>query len=51
MVSTSEAELAEFRKAILRSEKVRTLCMIVVLGMFVLLGLFRTLLRCTSTWR
>jgi serine phosphatase RsbU (regulator of sigma subunit) len=41
MFSTSEAELAEFRKAILRSEKVRTLCMIVVMCMFALLGMFR----------
>jgi len=43
MLSSSEVELAEFRTAILRSEKVRTLCMIVVLGMFALLGTFRIL--------
>ncbi len=41
MPSQSEAELADFHKAILRSEKVRTLCMIVVMCVFVLLGLFR----------
>ncbi|MHB1032851.1 MAG: PP2C family protein-serine/threonine phosphatase [Pirellulaceae bacterium] len=41
MVSTTQAELAEFRQAILRSEKVRTLCMIVVVCTFALLGLFR----------
>jgi serine phosphatase RsbU (regulator of sigma subunit) len=43
MASASEVELAEFRQAVLRSEKVRTLCMIVVLGMFALLGAFRIL--------
>ena len=43
MVSTPELDLAEFRKAILQSEKVRTLCMIVVFGMFAMLGVFRIL--------
>jgi len=41
MVSTSEIELAEFRKAILRSERVRTLCMVVVMCVFTALGVFR----------
>jgi len=43
MTSTSDLDLAEFSKAILRSEKVRTLTMMIVIGMFVVLGLFRTL--------
>lgn len=43
MISTTQLDLAEFRKAVLRSERVRTLCMIVVFGMFVLLGMFRVL--------
>jgi serine phosphatase RsbU (regulator of sigma subunit) len=43
MVSTSELDLTEFRKAILQSEKVRTFCMIVVFGMFAMLGAFRIL--------
>ena len=41
MTPTSDLDLAEFGKAILRSEKVRTLCMIIVIGMFAVLGLFR----------
>ncbi len=43
MVSGSELELTEFRKAVLRSEKVRTTCMAVVFGTFALLGVFRIL--------
>jgi len=41
MVSAPERDLAEFRKSILQSEKVRTICMIILIGMFALLGLFR----------
>ncbi|MFZ5832164.1 MAG: PP2C family protein-serine/threonine phosphatase [Planctomycetota bacterium] len=41
MLPSSSTELTEFRAAILRSERIRTLCMIVVIGLFALLGLFR----------
>ncbi len=41
MTSTAQLNLAEFHDAVLRSERIRTLCMTVVFAMFVLLGVFR----------
>jgi len=41
VLSTSDSDLADYRKAILQSERMRTLCMMVVVGMFALLGVFR----------
>ena len=49
MVTTSQVELAELHQAILQSEKVRTLCMIVVISMFALLGLFRIVVPMDGT--
>jgi len=43
MISSSELDLAGFRLAVLRSERIRTFCMVVVLGIFVSLGMFRIL--------
>ena len=44
MDSDSDLQLAEFQQAVLRSERTRTLCMLVVLAIFVLLGVFRILI-------